>query len=315
MNAHVRWLSYLLSLGVFVLCSVDAARASHKAHHDKAVHEPTGVHHRNSADRKSGRHLKHVRAERHETTRPGDVSFPVADAPPLPGGLAAVKQAIDLDAQGQDRRSDQHRENARRSGGPASLSNGSSCDTPKPTRASAATQHSLPITRTGRASACMRRRAEARLWQERSDAATVHSFTRSTGERQRPLRAGPSPAGRGRPRRRRTPGPRGLAVGGIDGAHRDRGVRKFRDLLTRDDHRARMDKRIGAKDFAGAMRAARRLGSDELSIVKACAAGRTPTRRSSGSMTLRPRPAGSGLRALPHPAGRCATTGLPRQPV
>ena len=46
----------------------------------------------------------------------------------------------------------------------------------------------------------------------------------------------------------------------------------FRDLLTRDDHRARMDKRIGAKDFSGAMRAARRLGSDELSIVKACAA-------------------------------------------
>src|ERR1019366_1424648 len=32
------------------------------------------------------------------------------------------------------------------------------------------------------------------------------------------------------------------------------------------------DKRIGAKDFSGAMRAARRLGSDDLSIVKACAA-------------------------------------------
>ena len=46
----------------------------------------------------------------------------------------------------------------------------------------------------------------------------------------------------------------------------------FRDLLTREDHRARMDKRIGAKDFSGAMRAARRLGDDDLSIVKACAA-------------------------------------------
>jgi hypothetical protein len=34
---------------------------------------------------------------------------------------------------------------------PASLSNGSSCDTPNPTRVSAVTQHSLPITRTGRA--------------------------------------------------------------------------------------------------------------------------------------------------------------------
>jgi soluble lytic murein transglycosylase len=46
----------------------------------------------------------------------------------------------------------------------------------------------------------------------------------------------------------------------------------FRDLLTRDDHRARMDKRIGAQDLSGAKRAAQRLGSDELSIVKACAA-------------------------------------------
>ena len=47
----------------------------------------------------------------------------------------------------------------------------------------------------------------------------------------------------------------------------------FRDLLTREDHRARMDKRIGAKDFRARMRAAQRLGSDELAIVKACAAG------------------------------------------
>src|SRR5258708_30376206 len=49
----------------------------------------------------------------------------------------------------------------------------------------------------------------------------------------------------------------------------------FRDLLPREDHRARMDKRIGAKDLSGAKRAAQRLGSDELSIVKACAAGNT----------------------------------------
>ncbi len=48
----------------------------------------------------------------------------------------------------------------------------------------------------------------------------------------------------------------------------------FRDLLTREDHRARMDKRIGAKDLAGARRAAQHLGGDELAIVKACAAVR-----------------------------------------
>src|SRR6266702_1521828 len=46
----------------------------------------------------------------------------------------------------------------------------------------------------------------------------------------------------------------------------------FHDLLTADDHRARMDKRLGAKDYAGARRVAKRLGEDALAIVKACAA-------------------------------------------
>jgi soluble lytic murein transglycosylase len=46
----------------------------------------------------------------------------------------------------------------------------------------------------------------------------------------------------------------------------------FRDLFTADDHRARMDKRLGAKDYAGARRVAKRLGEDALAIVKACAA-------------------------------------------
>ncbi|WP_291624864.1 lytic transglycosylase domain-containing protein, partial [Bradyrhizobium sp.] len=43
-------------------------------------------------------------------------------------------------------------------------------------------------------------------------------------------------------------------------------------LLAADDHRARMDKRLGAKDYAGARRAAKRLGEDAIAIVKACAA-------------------------------------------
>src|SRR5205823_3264198 len=46
----------------------------------------------------------------------------------------------------------------------------------------------------------------------------------------------------------------------------------FRSLLRSEDHRARMDKRIGAKDMSGASRAARRIGSDDLAIVKACIA-------------------------------------------
>ena len=119
----------------------------------------------------------------------------------------------------------------------------------------------------------LRRRAEARLWQERSDAATVRRFTNDE-----PV------TGKGRFALARAL----LADGDRDGAERQ--VREawrsqelserletdaldaFQDLLTRDDHRARMDKRIGAKDLAGAMRAARRLGSDDIAIVKACAA-------------------------------------------
>jgi soluble lytic murein transglycosylase len=48
---------------------------------------------------------------------------------------------------------------------------------------------------------------------------------------------------------------------------------EFPDVLTRADHLARMDKRIGAKDFGAAMRAARRVGDDHVAIVRACTAG------------------------------------------
>ncbi|HEY2247066.1 MAG TPA: transglycosylase SLT domain-containing protein [Bradyrhizobium sp.] len=119
----------------------------------------------------------------------------------------------------------------------------------------------------------LRRRAESRLWQEKSDAATVHAFT---GDR--PLTA------RGRFALARVK----LDEGDRDGAQRL--VREayrsgeltertesdvldaFRDLLGREDHMARMDQRLGAKDFSGAMRAAKRVGDDAVSIVKACSA-------------------------------------------
>jgi peptidoglycan lytic transglycosylase len=111
------------------------------------------------------------------------------------------------------------------------------------------------------------------MWQERSDAATVIRFTKGQ----------PATA------KGRFALARALLAGGDRPAAQDQ-VREawrseeltehaeteafeaFHDMLTREDHRARMDKRIGAKDFSAAMRAAHRLGSDELSIVKACAA-------------------------------------------
>jgi soluble lytic murein transglycosylase len=47
---------------------------------------------------------------------------------------------------------------------------------------------------------------------------------------------------------------------------------EFPDALTHSDHLARMDERIGAKDFGAAMRAAKRVGDDQVAIVKACTA-------------------------------------------
>ncbi|MCA6120512.1 lytic transglycosylase domain-containing protein [Bradyrhizobium sp. WSM 1704] len=131
----------------------------------------------------------------------------------------------------------------------------------------------------------LRRRAEARMWQERSSAATVHGFTLD-----QPISA------KGKFALARVL----LAEGDRDGATRlvreawrseDLSERTesdaydaFKDLLTRDDHRARMDKRIGAKDLAGAKRAAQRLGDDDVAIVKACAAVRAKSSKAEDTL-------------------------------
>ncbi len=117
----------------------------------------------------------------------------------------------------------------------------------------------------------LRRRAEARLWQERRDAATVRSFI------------GAQPASvPGRLARAR------LLLGEGDRAGVAREVQavwhaaelsaeletavanEFHDQLSAADDTVRMDYRIGAKDFSAAMRAAKRLGSAQVAIVKAC---------------------------------------------
>jgi len=119
----------------------------------------------------------------------------------------------------------------------------------------------------------LRRRAESRLWQEKSDAATVHAFTGN-----QPLSA------RGRFALARVlldEGDRDGALRLVREAYRSGEltertetdvIEAFRDLLGRDDHMARMDQRLGAKDFSGAMRAAKRVGDDAVAIVKACSA-------------------------------------------
>lgn len=131
----------------------------------------------------------------------------------------------------------------------------------------------------------LRRRAEARLWQERGDAAKVRGFT-----------GGQPVSARGKLALARVT----LAEGDRDGAGRlvrdawrsdelserveAEVLDMSRDLLTAEDHRARMDKRIGAKDLAGARRAAKLLGDDALAIVKACAAVRGKSNKAKDAL-------------------------------
>jgi soluble lytic murein transglycosylase len=120
----------------------------------------------------------------------------------------------------------------------------------------------------------MRRRAEARLWEDRSDAATVRKFVgdQPTSAKGRFALARALLAEGDRDRAERLVRQAWRSDELSERSEAD-AIELFRDLLTREDHRARMDKRIGAKDIAGAKRAAQRLGGDELAIVKACAAG------------------------------------------
>ena len=110
-------------------------------------------------------------------------------------------------------------------------------------------------------STLLRRRAEARLWQERRDAATVRRFI---GEQ--PVST------QGRLATARVL----LDTDRLGAAHRVRAIwqsaelsaeleaaiaNAFPGVLTADDDVARMDRRIGAKDIAAAMKVAKRLGS------------------------------------------------------
>jgi soluble lytic murein transglycosylase len=119
----------------------------------------------------------------------------------------------------------------------------------------------------------MHRRAEARLWQEKMDAATVHGFTSD-----HPFTA------KGKFALARVL----LSEGDRDGAQRlvreawrseelterseSDALDAFHDLLTHEDFVARMDRRIGAKDMGAAMRAAHHVDDNAVAIVKACSA-------------------------------------------
>ena len=127
----------------------------------------------------------------------------------------------------------------------------------------------------------LRRRAEARLWQEWREAGTVRRFV-----------GGQPVSALGRLALAR------VLQGEGDRAGAEREVRaawrsaemsaeletavsnEFAGVPTSADDIARMDKRIGAKDFGAAMRAAKRLGPGRVAIVKACEAAEANSKKS-----------------------------------
>jgi soluble lytic murein transglycosylase len=273
MNQRFRPLTCFLTLAMLAALSTDAsALARHKQiQHARKPHEATGVrHHKKAVLKKRG----HVAVARRKSAPSVEVPPQSAAASPLSGDLAAVKTAIDLVRKGK---TGEATVVEKAIGDPAARKLVEWFILRHPDADANFSRYGAFIADNPSwpSMGLMRRRAEARLWQERSDATTVHSFT------------GDQPASaKGRFALARVL----LAEGDRGGAGRQ--VRKawrseelserfeaeafemFRDLLTREDHRARMDMRIGAKDLSGAKRAAQHLGSDDLSIVKACAAVR-----------------------------------------
>jgi peptidoglycan lytic transglycosylase len=270
MNRRFRALSCFFAFATLAALSDEAAALPrHKtAQHPKRAHEASGASHKRNA----GRPKTKVAAEPHKPAPSIEAPRPTTATAPLSGDLAAVKQAFELVRKGKTGDATTIKNTIsepaaqklvewlilRHSDGEANFSRYAAFIADNP---------NWPSIRL------LRRRAEARLWQERRDAVTVRRFTQ--GE---PL------SGRGQFALARTL----LAENDRSGAERQireawrsqelsehveaEVLETFRGLLSRDDHRARMDKRIGAKDFSAAMRAAHRLGSDELAIVKACAA-------------------------------------------
>jgi soluble lytic murein transglycosylase len=276
MNRRLRPLSCFLISALLAVCSTAAiAWANHKSLHAGKPHEASRARqHRNAAHEKAGR-AKHVAAEERNTAGSSATAPANTDASPLSADLAAVKNAMDLARKAKTIEATVIQKTI---ADPAARKLVEWFILRHPDADASFSRYAAFIADSPGwpSMGLMRRRAEARLWQEKSEAAAVRDFV------------GDQPtSAKGRFALARVL----LAEGNRDDAGRmvrqawrsdelserseAEAFELFRDLLTPEDHRARMDKRIGAKDLSGAKRAAQRLGSDELSIVKACAAGNT----------------------------------------
>jgi soluble lytic murein transglycosylase len=275
--------SCLLTAAVLALLATDTtARPNHKPQQASKTSEAKQArHHRNAAP--GHRHVRHADAPL-GSKRSKDAPARKEATAPLSGDLALLKEAIDL---ARKARADEATATRNRIADPAGrklaewfiLRNSETTANFSRYAAFIAANPEWPSV------ALLRRRAEARLWQERSDAAKVRSFT---GDQPTSARGKLTLA-----RVLLTDGDRESAGRLARDAWRSdelsermeaEALEMFRDLLTHEDHRARMNKRIGAKDLAGAKRAAQHLGGDALAIVKACAAVRGKANKALGAL-------------------------------
>jgi soluble lytic murein transglycosylase len=291
-GTHRRALVWLLASALAVLGTAEALSAGrHKSgspdrkktaeveHHkpessDRKKAAESSHHKKDKKDKKAAEAERHKKAAAAEHHRHVIVQPATEDGVPAPlsPDLVATKQAIELVRQGK---------------GKDAIALAASIDDPVAAKlvdwarlrhsdSAAGFDRYLAFIRANPdwpSMSLLRRRAEARLWQERRDGATVRRFV------------GDKPTGAlGR-----------LALARVEMAEGDRAgaesevravwqsssltaetetavLAAFPDVLTRADHVARMDRRIGAKDFGAATRAAKHVGEDYAAIVKACSA-------------------------------------------
>jgi len=271
MNQLFRPLPCLFVLAVLAGTSGDALAARHKAvSHDKkaAAASDASPAHSASAKETSKKGRKQRIAERRHKRDKSDED----DAPRFTGDLGALKDAIDLSRKA---RTNDATEAQQKITDPAARKLAEWFILRHPDSQAPFSRYAAFIADNPDwpGVTLMHRRAEARLWQEKVDAATVHSFTAD-----HPFTA------KGKFALARVL----LNEGDRDGARRlvreawrseelterseSDALDAFRDLLTREDFQARMDKRIGAKDMGAAMRAAHHIDDNAVAIVKACSA-------------------------------------------
>ena len=234
------------------------------------------VHHKRGSERAAKPNAPARQSERGDATHPAAVPLPIdrpanADVPPLPPDVAAVKQAIELMRQGKTKDATAL---AASIGDPVAaklvewarlrqLDNEASFD------------RYAAFIRANPAwpSKSLRRHAETRLWREQRDGATVRDFVgnepiSAMGQlalARVEMRAGDRADAAAAARAVWQSAPLSADV-------EDVVLAAFPGVLTSADHVTRMDRRIGAKDFGAAQRAAKRVGDKHVAIVKACIA-------------------------------------------